>query len=103
MNTNQSVQRDERTVAVENVCYKWNSIFVAFALLIDGAYRGAVRNEAAWDLLALAVVPALIGAIYQARQKILGQRWIRDAMLIACLGGVVGLITIAILRMIRGL
>ncbi len=99
MNTQQSVERDERTVAVENASYKWACIFVAFALLIDGAYRGVVRNEAAWDLLALAIVPSLACTMYQARQKILGKRWVRDAVLIACVGGVVGLISIAILKM----
>jgi len=64
-----SVQRDERTVAVENASYKWACIFVTYALLIDGVYRGVVRNEAAWDLLALAIVPGIVCTIYQARQK----------------------------------
>ena len=59
MNTQQNVGRDERTVAVENASFKWAYIFVAFALLIDGAYRGAVRHEAAWDLLALAILPGI--------------------------------------------
>ena len=99
MNTHQCVERDERTVAVENASYKWACIFVAFALLIDGAYRGVVRNEAAWDLLALAIVPSLACTMYQARQMILGKRWIRDAVLIACLGAVVGIISIVILKM----
>jgi len=50
MTTHQNVQRDERTVAVENASYRWACTFVSFALLIDVMYRGAVRNEAAWDL-----------------------------------------------------
>ncbi len=99
MSTPQSVERDERTVAVENASYKWACIFVTFALFIDGAYRGVVRNEAAWDLLALAIVPSLACTMYQARQKILGKRWIREAVLITCLGAVVGIICIAILKM----
>jgi hypothetical protein len=103
MNMHKSVERDERTVAVENASYKWAYGFVAFALLVDGAYRGVVRNEAAWDLLALAIVPGIVCAMYHARQKILGKRYVRDVVLIACLGGVVGLITIAILKMIRGM
>lgn len=69
MRTHESVQRDERTVAVENASYKWAGTFVVFALLIDGMYRGLVRNEAAWDLLALAVAPGVICTIYQACHK----------------------------------
>jgi hypothetical protein len=97
------VERDERTVAVENICYKWSSGFVAFALLMDGAYRGLVRHEAAWDLFALAIIPPLVGSIYQARQKTLGKRWIKEVMLIVCLGGVVGLVCLAVLKMVGGM
>ena len=72
MITHQSVVRDERTVAVENASYKWACIFVIYALFIDVIYRGAVRNEAAWDLLALATVPGVICTVYQARRKTVG-------------------------------
>ena len=81
MSTHQSVARDERTTAVENASYKWAYTFVSFALLIDVMYRGAVRNEAAWDLMALVVVGGAICAMYQVRQKTLA-RWI--AVLLVC-------------------
>lgn len=61
--------RDERTVAVENASYKWACSFTCYALLIDMMYRAAVLNEAAWDLMALAVVPGIICTVYQARHK----------------------------------
>lgn len=103
MSTHQSVIRDERTVAVDNASYKWASVFVAFALLIDVAYRAAVRHEAAWDLMALAIVPGVVCTMYQARQKTLAHGWLKAAVVIACLGGAVGLITVAILAMTRGM
>ncbi len=103
MSIPKSVVRDERTVAVENASYKWACIFIAFALLIDGVYRGLVRNEAAWDLLALACVPSLVCTMYQARQKILGKRWIRDAVLLACLGGIVAFVIAVILTMTKAM
>ena len=56
MSTIPTVERDERTVAVENASYKWAYILLIFALLIDVVYRGMVRQEAAWDLLALVIV-----------------------------------------------
>ena len=98
-----SIERDERTVAVENASYKWACIFITFALLIDGVYRGVVRNEAAWDLMAFVVVGGAICAMYQVRQKTLARGWLKAAVLIACLGGVIGIITIAILKMIGGM
>jgi hypothetical protein len=71
MSTHQSVERDERTVVVENASYKWAVTFITFALLVDVVYRGAVRNEAAWDLMALAILSGVICTVYQARHKTL--------------------------------
>jgi hypothetical protein len=103
MSAPKSVIRDERTVVVENISYRWAFNFISFALLIDVMCRAAFFHEAAWDLMALACVPALVCAMYQARQKILGKRWIRDAVLIACLGGVVGFVIAAILMMTKAM
>jgi hypothetical protein len=72
MSTNQRVERDEWKMAVENASYTWGLIFVTYALLIDVVYRSAVRNEAAWDLLALAMMPGIICTVYQARHKTVG-------------------------------
>ena len=85
MSTQQSVGRDERTTTVENASYKWGYILLTYALFIDVMYRGAVRNEAAWDLLALVVVSSGISTVYQARQKTL-PGWI--AVFLVCLAGV---------------
>ena len=86
MSTHQHVERDERTVAVENASYKSAYIFITFALLIDVMYRGLVRNEAAWDLMALVVAGGVIGAVYQARQKTLAG-WL--VVLLVCLAATV--------------
>jgi len=86
MSTHQDVKIDERTVAIEYASYKWGYIFVTYALFIDVMYRGAVRNEAAWDLMALAIAGAAVSTIYQARHKTLSG-WI--AVLIVCFAGVV--------------
>lgn len=89
MNTEQIVQRDERTVAVENASYRWAFILLTYALLVDVIYRGAVRQEAAWDLLAMVIVVGLVCTFYQARQKIMPQGWVMKALLIAGIGGLV--------------
>ena len=94
----QGVVRDERTEMVENSGYKWAFVFLMYALLIDVGYRGLVRNEAAWDLLALVCVSTFITSVYQARQKALPRGWGRTAVLTALLGGVVAAIA-AVLMM----
>ena len=95
MSMTPSVNRDERTVAVENASYRWAYTFVSFALLIDVVYRGMFRHEAAWDLLALVIVGGGVCTIHQARQKIWTRRWARDAALVALFGAVIAAIVAA--------
>ena len=96
MSTQQSVVRDERTVAVENASYKWAYILLTFALFIDMLYRGLVRHENAWDLLALVIVSAAVGTLYQVRHKTLGHGFVMQAVLIVCVGAVIGAIVVIV-------
>lgn len=97
MSTNPSPEGDERTVAVENAGSRWANIFLSYALLIDVVYRGMVRHEAAWDLLALVIVSGFICMVYQARQKALAHDWVMKGLLIMLLGAVIGLASLWIL------
>lgn len=103
MTTHQSVQRDERTVAVENASYRWAYSFVVFALLIDVMWRAAVRHEAAWDLMALAIVPGIVCAMYQARQKIWGRGWLWKTTLFGFVAAVIAAVVAAILTVTRAM
>ena len=96
MSTNQNVERDERTMAVENASYRWGYILLTYALLFDVVYRGMFRNEAAWDLLALVVVGGAVCTVYQARQKTLAHGWVMKGLLIALLGAVIAVIVLMI-------
>jgi hypothetical protein len=89
MSTTQVVERDERTVAVENASYRWAYLLLCYALLMDVIYRSLVRHEAAWDLLALVIVGGVVCTVYQARQKVLAHGWVMKAVLVACLAGVI--------------
>ena len=100
MSTNQNVARDERTVAIENASYRWTCILLSFALLVDVGYRGLVRQEAAWDLMALVIVSGAVSTVYQARQKVLGHGWVKTAALVVCLGAVIGFIVVVAMIMI---
>ena len=72
-------------MAVENASYKWTCNFIIFALFIEVIYRGAFRNEAAWDLLFLACVPGIVCTIYQARQKTVSA-WMAVLMVCSAVG-----------------
>lgn len=70
------VERDERTVAVENAGYRWSYHLLSFGLLGLVAYRSWVRGEAAWDLIALVVLGGVVNAAYQGSRRVLYRRWI---------------------------
>jgi hypothetical protein len=57
------VQRDERTVVVENESYRWAYLFLSFGVLLVLIYRSFVRQESAWDLLALVVLAGAVGTV----------------------------------------
>jgi hypothetical protein len=89
MTTSGYVERDERTVAVENASYRWAYFLLTYALLISVMYRSLIRHEAAWDLMALVIVGGLVCTVYQARHKILAHSWVMKTVLVACIAGVI--------------
>ena len=92
MSASQFVERDERTVAVENASYRWAYGVLTYALLVDVMYRALFRREAAWDLMALVIVGGAICTAYQARQKTLGHAWVMKAVLGAVIAAVIAFI-----------
>lgn len=75
MNAISPVQRDERTVAIENASYRWAYLALSFGLLVIVAYRSLVHHEAPWDLLLLVVLGGGIGTAYQGSHHVLSKRW----------------------------
>ncbi len=71
-----TVDRDERTTMVEHASYRLAYLFLSYALLFDVAYRSFAHGERPWDLLALVVLGGVVSTAYQARQRILGRRWV---------------------------
>jgi hypothetical protein len=71
-----SLDRDERTLAVENASYRWAYHFVSFALLVVVGYRSFMRGEAAWDLLALVILGGGVASAYQWSHQVLTKRWL---------------------------
>ncbi len=92
MSTHQSVEQDERTVAVMGASSRLAFLFLYFGLLIDYAYRAIVRHENAWDLVALVFGGSVIATIYQARHKTLGKTWVKTVVLFGVLGAAFGVV-----------
>lgn len=70
------VERDERTVAVENAGYRLAYHALSFGLLGLAAYRSMALGQAAWDLLALVVLGGVLNAAYQGWHRVLYRRWV---------------------------
>mgnify|MGYP001031655173 CR=1 FL=1 len=97
---NETFDRDERTLAVEGVAYRWAYLTLSYGLLAAAAYRSFARADAAWDLLALVVVGGAVHALYQGAQRVLTRRWAVHAVAALALAALVAAGTIA-LRMVR--
>lgn len=72
----QSVIRDERTIAVENSSYRCAYLLLSFGLLAVVAYRSFLWRESNWDLMALVILCGLVTTLYQWSQRVLTRRWV---------------------------
>jgi hypothetical protein len=75
MNTEQTLKRDERTVAIENASFRWAWYFLVWPLTIVALYRQKAMNEEVGDLIALVCVSSAIAIVYQFRHKVLVSYW----------------------------
>ncbi|HEU4787449.1 MAG TPA: hypothetical protein VFS57_08580 [Gemmatimonadaceae bacterium] len=75
--TKHTVERDERTVAVENASYRLGYRFVSFAVLMSVAYRSFFLKQTSWDLFAIIILGGVVTTVYQRNQRILTMRWAR--------------------------
>ena len=69
------VDRDERTMVVENAGYKLSYLALSYGILAIVAYRSFEQAQQSWDLLALVVLGGGVNAGYQARHGVLYKRW----------------------------
>lgn len=102
MSTTSVVQFDERTISVENASYRWAYAIVTYALLLDVAFRGYFRNEAAWDLMAFVVGGGIFCLLYQMRLQTLAHGWVKKAIIVSVATAIVSAIIAAIVVWTRG-
>ncbi|MBZ0255191.1 hypothetical protein K8I31_03970 [bacterium] len=101
MNDIPTVERDERTIAVENEGIKLAYIFIVYGLLLDVMYRGWFLDEAAWDLIAFVILGGVVTMLYQIKHKAVASNWVKRALLISLLGGVISFIIAAVLAAVK--
>ena len=101
MSVQASVESDERTVAIENFSYRCGYFLLYCGVLYAALYRAVVRHEAAFDLVALAIVSGAISVLYQARHKALTHGRAKKMLLIALFFGVLGAIGGAVMAWYR--
>jgi hypothetical protein len=87
MNT-ATVDRDERTIAVENASYRWAYLFLSFGLLAIVAFRSFALHQSSWDLLAIVVLSGVVATALRRRQHAFTGGAAKSAML-AIIGGVI--------------
>jgi hypothetical protein len=74
------VDRDERTLVVENESFRRAYHVMSFGLLAIVAYRSFASGEASWDLLALVVLGGVVAAAYQWSHRVLTRRWLVNGL-----------------------
>jgi hypothetical protein len=94
------VERDERTIAIENAGYRWSNLVLSFGLLLLTMYRSLVRHEASWDLLGLVVLGGAVNVAYQWSGRVLYRRWIVMTIVTFVLAAAVAAVMIG-LRSVR--
>lgn len=96
------VDRDERTLAVENASYRWGYLVLAFGLLGAVAYRSWLFQESAWDLLGLVVGGGLVITCYQWSHQTLSRRWVWVTGVAMLLAAVLAAVLAALLVTAKG-
>lgn len=94
MNATPAVQRDERTVIIENAGYRWAYLFLSFGLLILVAFRSFINHESPWDLLLLVVLGGVVGTAYQGWNRVLSKHWVVASLLAVVMAMIIAVIMV---------
>lgn len=96
---NHRIERDERSVAVEDASYRVGYLFTVFALLLAVMYRSWFTGDPAWDLLAIVIVSGGITTAYQLRHQIVSSSSARRALLTAVGAAVLAAVALVLVKL----
>jgi hypothetical protein len=86
----QVVDRDERTVSVENASYRVAYLVLSYGVLLSVMFRSFMYRESAWELMALVVLTGGVATAYQASHHVLTSRWAMMSALATAVAVLVG-------------
>jgi hypothetical protein len=89
-----ALDRDERTLTVENASYRWAYHVISFGLLVIVAYRSFTWDEASWDLLALVVLGGVVASGYQLSHRVLTKRWLITGLAAGLLAAIIAALAV---------
>jgi hypothetical protein len=93
-----NIERDERTLVVENASYKVGFQVLAYGLLVLVMIRSYFFNQSSWDLLGLAVFGGLAATAYQAYHRILSRRMVWGLLVLMILSAGVAALVVLLLN-----
>lgn len=91
------IEKDERTIVVENESYRIAYSVISYGILIDIMYRSFFLKEAPWDLFVLIFLGGIVATAYQYKQKIFTHKWIRSILILVVLSALTALIVALII------
>ena len=86
------IEKDERTTFIENKSYKYGCFIFNFGLLIDIFYRSIRFNETSWDLFGLLFLGGFVMTVYQYKQKIFTENWVKNYLFLIIFTAVLGVV-----------
>lgn len=95
------IEKDERTIFIENQSYRFGYAILNFGILIDIMYRSIRFNETCWDLFGLVFLGGLVTTVYQFKQKIFTKKWIKAILLLIISTAIFGVIFTFIIIRVR--
>jgi hypothetical protein len=94
-----NIEKDERTMSVENQSYRIGYLILDFGILIDIMYRAFMFNESAWDLFGIIFLGGIVTTIYQCNNKILTKNWVKSTVLISLLSAFVAVAMVILFKL----
>lgn len=91
-----SIERDERTITVENKSYSIGYKLALYALLLDTMYRSLFLHQPSWDLLGIVFLCGIVTTLYQLNHKILTKSWVKVSILGLILAIIIAVIIMAV-------
>lgn len=84
------IEKDERTIFIENKSSKYGYNILTFGILIDIMYRAIRFNQTSWDLFLLLELTGAVVILYQYKAKIFTENWKKSVLFLIIFAAIIG-------------